>query len=246
MICRLPVAGLILMGASLPVASAQKVTAGPATDTSVQASPIQAAPRAPVVDASMQASPVSFGSQDGPARLLPKTALAVKLLRPIDSGTLKNGQSVSATLEKPVRSGDTTIPEGTSVELSVVGTVPAGRMGAAGEFSLQLVRVGKLDVFTEIQTYRGDVGKKDLPDSAAATGTDAGLASGALLTFHVQPPPQPENGPPANVGNPPGSINGTARGSAPPAGSTAGSSAIQSIDNSAVNGLATTPSQTPK
>lgn len=234
---------IFLALSSVAIMPAQKLTAGPPTDSSAQASPIQSAPHARAVDEAMQASPVSLtagGAGNGPD-FSPHTAIPVRLSAAIDSGSLKNGQMVPASLTSAIRSGNITFAQGSPVELSVVETVPAGRISAAGEFSLQLLRVGKADVFTDIQTFRGDTGKKDLPDSAPAVGTDAGLPSGASLVFHVQPHPQAAEGPPSNTESTPGSVNGTASGSPPPAGATPGDATIQSIGNSAVNGLATSP-----
>lgn len=209
---------LFLGLSAVTLVPAQKLTAGPPTDISAQASPIQSAPRVRAVDEAMQASPVSLTSGGGESGvvLAPHMAIPIKLLTAIDSGSLKNGQMVPASLTSAVRSGEVTLAEGTPVELSVVETVPAGRLYAAGEFSLQLMRVGKVEVFTDIQTFRGDTGKKDLADSAPAVGTDAGLPRGAALVFHVQPHPQAAEGPPRNTESTPGSVNGTASGSAPP------------------------------
>ena len=141
-------------------------------------------------------------------------ALPVTLTQAIDSGRLKNGQHVQATLSAAVGR----LPAGTPAVLSVIATVPAGVIAAAGEFSLQLVSVGRVAVYTETQTFRGLPGHKDLPDSAPAVGTDAGLAAGAPLTFHVQPPPTAATGAPKAGTETPGSVNGRASGDAPPAG----------------------------
>jgi hypothetical protein len=100
----------------------------------------------------------------------------------------------------------------------VIETLPAGRIYAAGEFSLQVERVGSIPVYTNTLTYRGQPGHKDLPDSAPAVGTDAGLAAGAALVFHVLPPPQPANGPPKALNKAPGSVDGVAAGNPPPQG----------------------------
>jgi hypothetical protein len=155
----------------------------------------------------------------------PHTAIAVRLARGIDSGHLKNGEMVNATLANSVTlSPQGTLNAGTPAELTVVETLPAGRIYAAGEFSLQLVRVGSVPVYTNTLTYRGQAGHKDLPDSAPQVGTDAGLAAGAELTFHVLPPPAPANGPPNARGRGPGSVDGVAPGGTPPGSSKQASS----------------------
>lgn len=215
---RLPVtfAAVLCLGIA---AVAQKTQEEPATDSAAQASPIKPAPAAPVDDAAAQASPIRMGNGHGES-IPPHAAIEVKLSRSIDSGRLKNGETVQATLSQPVTlSPRGTLPAGTPVELTVVETLPAGRLYAAGEFSLQAERVGSVGVYTDTLTYRGKPGHKDLPDSAPAVGTDAGLPAGAELTFHVLPPPAPANGPPHARNAGPGSVNGVASGAPPPPGS---------------------------
>lgn len=177
-------------------AGAQRTQDSPATDSAAQASPIRPAPAAPATDSAAEASPVPSGSGHG-VSIPPETAIDVKLARGIDSGRLKNGDTVQASLAKPVAlSPRGMLPAGTPVELTVVETLPAGRLYAAGEFSLQAQGVGPVSVYTDTLTYRGKPGHKDMPDSAPAVGTDAALAAGAELTFHVLPPPSPASGPP--------------------------------------------------
>jgi|HubBroStandDraft_5_1064220.scaffolds.fasta_scaffold61283_2 hypothetical protein len=212
MIFGLPVVPLVVaavLGVSL-TAMAQKTQDAPATDSAAQSSPIQPTPPAPVTDSSQQASPIR--SNNGPGvSITPHTEIALKLGRTIDSGHLKNGDTVAATLAKPVAlSPKGMLDPGTAAELTVVETLPAGRIYAAGEFSLQLVRIASVPVYTDTLTYRGDPGHKDLPDSAPAVGTDAGLAVGAQLIFHVLPPPEPANGPPKAANGGPGSVDGVA------------------------------------
>jgi len=192
-------------------AAAQKTQNEPATDSAAQSSPIQATPRAPVTDSAAEASPIR--SNNGPGfSIAPHTEIALKLGRSIDSGHLKNGDTVTATLEKPVAlTPRGSLSAGTAVEVTVVETLPAGRISAAGEFSLQLEKVGPLLVYTDTLTYRGHGGHKDLPDSAPAAGTDAALAAGTELVFHVLPPPQPANGPPTGHAAP-GSVEGMTSG----------------------------------
>lgn len=208
-----------------PAGIAQKTQNQPVTDSAAQSSPIQAPPPAPVTDSAQQASPIP--SSNGPGvSIAPHTAISIKLRRGIDSGHLKNGDTVAATLTKPITlSPKGALQAGAPAEITVVETLPAGRLYAAGEFSLQLEKVGSVSVYTDTLTYRGQAGHKDLPDSAPAVGTDAGLAAGAELVFHVLPPPEPANGPPKASDRAPGSVDGVASGGSPPAGSSKQSSA---------------------
>jgi hypothetical protein len=203
--------GLVIAGVG---AFAQQTQNMPVTDSAAQASPVNASGKGPVVDSANQASPIPPPRTQG-VSIATGTAIPIKLKTGIDSGRLENGQSVSGTLDGAVKtSAGSTLSEGTPVSLSVVETVPAGRMSAVGEFSLQLVRVGEEPVFTDTQTFRGQPGHRDLPDSAAQMGTDAGLPAGAKLTFHVMPPPSFD----VKKGSDPnaGSVNGVASGSPPP------------------------------
>jgi hypothetical protein len=220
---RLPGAWPLAVAAVLSVglvAPAQKTQNEPATDSAAQSSPIQPTPPAPVTDSAQQASPIRSNNNGPGVWIAPHTAIDLKLGRSIDSGHLKNGDTVAATLAKPVA----LVPKGmlnagTAAELTVVETLPAGRIYAAGEFSLQVERVGSIPLYTDTLTYRGKPGHKDLPDSAPAVGTDAGLAAGSELVFHVLPPPEPANGPPTASSGGPGSVNGVESGGPPPSGS---------------------------
>lgn len=218
MTLRLPATFVAVLSVAV-AAAAQKTQNEPATDSAAQSSPTRPAPAAHVDDSAQQASPIP-SANGRTASISPHTAIEVKLGRSIDSGRLKNGESVPATLAKPVAlTPNGTLQAGSPVELTVVETLPAGRIYAAGEFSLQIERVGSLGVYTDTLTYRGKPGHKDLPDSAPAVGTDAGLAAGAELTFHVQPPPEPATGNPRSLSHEPGSVNGVANGAPPPPGS---------------------------
>ena len=93
-------AAVVTLGVGL-AAAAQKTQNAPATDSAAQASPIQPTPHAPVTDSAKQASPI--GSNDSPnLSIAPHTGIALKLGRSIDSGHLQNGDTVAATLAKPV------------------------------------------------------------------------------------------------------------------------------------------------
>jgi hypothetical protein len=238
--------GLVLAAALVATAGAQKTQDMPATDSAAQSSPLRPAPKAPVTDGAQQASPIP--SAHGPSVwIAPHTPIEVKLSQSIDSGRLKNGQNVQATLTSPVTlSPKGTLNAGTPAELTVVETLPAGRIYAAGEFSLQAVRVGSVPVFTDTLTYRGQAGHKDLPDSAPSVGTDAGLAAGAELTFHVLPPPAPANGPPGARNGGPGSVNGVAVGAPPPPGSSTQPNAAAGKTNGAQARQVTPASNTPQ
>lgn len=222
MTCRLPIVVVGLLAFSL-ACGAQKTQDEAPTDSSAQASPIKPAPTAPVTDSSAQASPIRNGNGNGNGlSIAPHTEIAVKLDHDIDSGKLKNGDTVSGTLAKPVTvSQGNVLPSGTPVTISVVETIPAGRIYAAGEFSLQLERVGQVSVYTDTLTYRGQPGRKDLPDSAPAVGTDARMAAGAQMVFHVLPAPEPANGPPKASNDLPGAVDGVTNGGATPPGSSA-------------------------
>jgi hypothetical protein len=209
--------GVALMGVPTPGQSTQN---GPVTDSSAQASPVNATPKGPVIDSASQASPVP-PSRVGAPSFSTGEAITVHLQHAIDSGRVKNGENIPGTLDAAVRTqGGSTLPAGTPVVLSVIATVPAGKLSAAGELSLQLLRVGNAAVFTDTQTFRGKPGHRDLPDAAATVGTDAGLPAGAKLTFHVQPPPSFDV---QKVSNPSaGAVNGVASGQAPPKNSAGG------------------------
>jgi len=216
----LALAGLLFAGLFLTEKSAagQKTTSPPPTDTAAQSSPVQPAPKAPAVDAAAQSSPIAEPHSSG-VWIAPHTAIPIALGKAIDSGKLKNGQTIPARLTAAVQAHGKTLPAGTPVEITVVATVPAGKLNAVGEFSLQLESVGGVHAYTDTQTFRGKPGHRDVADAAPTLGTDAGLASGATLTFHVLPPPTEATAPPRTVPKPPGAVNGVAPGGPPPAGS---------------------------
>ena len=197
----------------------QAVQPQPVTDSSAQASPLTAVPHALVDDRSAQSSPVPPRRGSGPY-IAAHTPIPIALGQDIDSGKLKQGQDLSAQLSAPVPvRGGVTLPAGTPVLLSVIASVPAGRIAAQGEFSLQVLHVGGMAVFTDTLVFEGKPGHQDLPDSAPALGTDAGLPQGAPLTFHVQPSPTFVQNAPQDREHGPGSVNGVASGSPPPASS---------------------------
>ena len=218
----LAVGAVACLAFSAAAASAQTVIPQPVNDSAVEASPLKPAAKQPVNDSAVQASPIT-AAHTGTGHFIPaQTSVPIQLDESIDSGRVKNGDSVRARLSAAVRENNGLLPAGTPVELTVVETVPAGKLTAVGEFSLQVIRVGTLAVFTDTQTFRGEPGHRDLPDSAPAIGTDAGLKSGATLTFHVQPPPVAASDDPKPAGNTPGSVTGVASGAPPPKSSLQG------------------------
>ncbi len=118
---------------------------------------------------------------------LPANAeVAVRLLKTIDSAHVRNGDAVDATLAAPVRTSDgRTLPAGTRVGVTVLAVAPAGKIASRGEITIQVVRVGPAATLTDALTFRGELGYKDLPDSAPAKGTEATLATNTTLRFHV-------------------------------------------------------------
>jgi hypothetical protein len=161
-------------------------------DSSVQSSPLKPPPPAPAVDTSVEASPVTGGpSTEAGAHIATGATVALRLTEAANSASLKNGDTLAASLTAAVRlSNGRSLPAGTKVSLNVVETVPAGKMASGGDLVLQVVRVGSVSVVTETQEFEGKPGHKDLPDSAPDKGTEAELHAGATLTFHVQPGPK--------------------------------------------------------
>ena len=202
---------------------AQRTQSQPTNDSAAQASPIGPVLHTPATDSSEQASPIAQGHRSGRG-VAPHTAVRIVLNEGIDSGTLKNGQTVTGKLTSitpPPRTGGTkvggasTVKTGTPVTLSVIATVPAGKLNAVGEMSLELVQIGKQSVYTDVQTFRGKPGTRDLPDSAPTMGTNAGLPAGTELTFTVQAEPGFTEPAPKARKDGPGSVTGLSSGSKP-------------------------------
>ncbi len=204
-----------------PALWAQKTTPMPATDSAAQSSPVQPAPKAPVADAAVEASPEIGPASARGVSIAPGTAIQAVLVHGIDSGQLKNGQNVAAKLGAAVKTSHGTLPAGTPAVITVIGTVPAGKLSAAGEFSLELIRVGGVSTMTDIRTYRGEPGKREIADAAPAVGTNAGLPAGAKVEFQVSKPATAAVAAPAEGANAPGSVNAVAKGS--PGNATGGS-----------------------
>lgn len=194
------------------VAGAQTRHSQPVNDSAAQASPTGPTLNTPAIDSSLEASPSDETHTAKRRGIAPHTALHVVLTDGIDSGSLKNGQPVHGKLQSATGSVG---KAGTPVLLTVVGTVPAGKLNAVGEISLQVVRVGGQSVDTEILTFRGQPGHRDLPDSAPMVGTNAGLPAGTALLFHVQPPPSFADAKPGSGRFVPGSVTDHVPGSKP-------------------------------
>ncbi len=211
---------LALMGTHLSLA--QVTQSHPVTDSSAQASPLGPTLNAPATDTSTQASPIDAATRGGTG-VAAHTTLVIELNEAVDSGSLKNGQVVhgkvmSATVASNApakQGGKAVVKPGTPVSISVIATVPAGKLNAVGEMSLELVKVGGQSVHTNTLTFRGKPGKRDVADSAPMVGTNAGLAAGASLTFVVEPQPAFSEPTPQPSKLTPGSVTGLASGSKP-------------------------------
>ena len=202
--------GVALVGSL--IAGAQTRRSQPVNDSAAQSSPTGPVLNTPATDASAEASPIDPTHAAKGRGIAPHTALHVVLTDGIDSGNLKNGQAVHGKLQNGGSAGKS----GTPVLLTVVGTVPAGKLNAVGEISQEVVRVGGIAVETNILTYRGQPGHRDLPDSAPMIGTNAGLPAGTAMTFVVQPQPSFAQGDPGSGKFVPGSVTEHVSGSKPP------------------------------
>ena len=74
---------------------------------------------------------------------------------------------------------------GTAVMVTVVEASPAGMMESAGEFSIQVIKVGAVNVASLVVVRKGVEGKKELADSAPAKGTEAVIGAGDVVEFLV-------------------------------------------------------------
>lgn len=99
------------------------------------------------------------------------TPIAVRLAETVDSGHVKNGDTLKGALEKPVGS----MPAGTPVELTVVSAAAAGQMKSSGELSVQVVRIGGKEALSQVITAEGKEGAKLTADGAPERGTEAQL-----------------------------------------------------------------------
>ncbi|MDE1154807.1 MAG: hypothetical protein PW735_03645 [Acidobacteriaceae bacterium] len=183
------------------------------TDNSAQASPLGARTTSPTTDGSNEASPLPDTSHGGlgvNASLPAGTAIPVALVNAISSGSLHNGQQVAARTTAAIRTPHGTLPAGTAAIVTVVATSPAGRVISVGEFSLELSHLGSSSLYTDIQTYRGKPGTRDLPDALPSLGSEASLPADAPLTFRIMALATAAEQAPADSGLLPGGINGIA------------------------------------
>jgi hypothetical protein len=143
----------------------------------------------PATDAATESSPM--GSLPHGVSLPANAEVDVRLHKAIDSAHVRNGDMLDATLAVPVRTtSGHTLPVGTRVGVTVLAVAPAGKIASRGEITIQVVRVGPAATLTDALTFRGELGYKDLPDSAPAKGTEVTLAANTTLRFHVAPLPK--------------------------------------------------------
>ena len=99
------------------------------------------------------------------------TPITVRLKDTVDSGHVKNGQTIRAMLVNAVPGA----PAGSDVELSVVSSAAAGQMNSAGELSIQIVRINGSEALSQVITAQGKQGAALTADGAPARGTEAQL-----------------------------------------------------------------------
>lgn len=137
-----------------------------ATDTTPLASPVAPSPRASAIKAG--------------------TTVSIQLTVQVDSGSFRNGDSLSGTLTTPLKTtAGTTLPAGTKVVGTVVSAAKAGTVLSGGILSLQLTRVGAIPIVTDVLDFNGQEGHKDVADSAPQKGAEAVAQAGSTLIFHV-------------------------------------------------------------
>jgi hypothetical protein len=148
--------------------------------------PAAGATREKAVDTSAESSPAS--AERSGVYLPVNTEVAVQLKQGADSGKVRNGEMLDASLTAPVKTSDgKTLPVGTPVGVTVLAVGKAGEMESQGELTLQVTHVGPAKALTDAQTFFGQEGHKDLPDAAPAKGTEASVATGTTLKFRVAP-----------------------------------------------------------
>ncbi len=166
----------------------------PVVDSATQSSPLDPAAHAPAaVDSATQSSPAPAEPR---TETIPAGAkLQVALSRALNSGSTHNGDTASGALRTTVRtSTGRTLAAGTAVTVTVLAAVAAGKLESSGELTLQLTRVGSINVLSDFVTRRGQAGTRVEPDSAPAKGTEAMLDYGATLDFTIPPNPAPAGG----------------------------------------------------
>jgi hypothetical protein len=109
--------------------------------------------------------------------LRPGTEIKVRLLDRLNTGETQAGQTFAGTIAEPVRSGGRTIfVKNAKVRGQVVEVVSSGRLKRPASISLQLTRVGRTAVHTEVLQIDG---KSHAKRNTALIG--GGAAAGALL-----------------------------------------------------------------
>lgn len=109
--------------------------------------------------------------------LKPGTPITVRLLERLNTGESQAGQTFSATIAEPVRSGGRTILfKNAKVRGEVIDVVSSGRLKRPSSISLELTRAGRIALNTEVLQIDG---KSHAKRDAAMIGGGAGL--GALV-----------------------------------------------------------------
>jgi hypothetical protein len=109
--------------------------------------------------------------------LKPGTQIKVRLLDRLNTGESQAGQTFSATIAEPVRSGGRTILfKNAKVRGEVIDVVSSGRLKRPASISLQLTGAGRIPLNTEVLQIDG---KSHAKRDAALIGGGAGF--GALI-----------------------------------------------------------------
>ncbi len=107
------------------------------------------------------------------------TPIQVRLSQTVDSGNVRNGQTVQGSLAAPLGK----VAAGSPVELTVVAAARAGEINSYGELSLQIVSINGEPLLSEVITAEGKEGKKILADDAPARGTEAIFTPDQVITL---------------------------------------------------------------
>jgi hypothetical protein len=171
-----------------PQLPAPQLQAQHVTDSASEASPMVAPTAGPAMDTASDASPIGPASSTD---AIPAGAtLLVQFSGSLDSGSVHNGTMVRGELKAPVHTvSGRLLPAGTPVTATVIAAVPAGVFSSAGQLTLQVVRVGNIEVLSEIVSRIGQEGPRSVPDAIPAKGTEAVVAAGAELRFDIPPAP---------------------------------------------------------
>ncbi len=161
-----------------------KAQAGSGAGSQAGEAPLDTSGAQAAGDQSALASPVSPPPHG--ASIPVGTAVSMRLAADVSSGVQINGARVRGILLAPVRTtSGAMVPAGAAVEGTVVSAAKAGLVSSAGILSLQLTRVGGIPVIGDVLEYKGQQGHKDVADAAPDKGTEAMVAQGATLNFHV-------------------------------------------------------------